>query len=549
MIIRSLLRCMIVLAIILFIGSEVFAQPNIVSFDTYVGQLIKMEDGDERSLRLPTSIRFENSYEIITDLEAHTFYYRSAGSTDDWCECHPSITAELNRPHTLTYAGGYYYATDTNGNRIIMFDDLEDPTTPESYTFRYDYDNDGDKDVCRNPHDVIYNPNDGYIYMINAPRSYVGPVVLWRFREGFRDPQPLDLTQVAPGKMYPRSLTIVNGTVYVNSTHSRHVIEVKNFKKGKFILHSTVVDDYAIKPHNTAYYRGYWYSVNQRSGLTGMFGHTGGKITAWQDWNEHGNIDIWYDLSCRYEEEIESHEPYPEGKPYSYTYPYNMTVYNGYLYITAYDRWNSEEDGKYDRIFRLKALSPEELIALVESTDLPQGIKNSLIAKLEGAEEAIQRGQQNVAINKLNSFINEVEAQRGKKLTDQQADELVGYAEDIISSISANGSVPVCPASARIAPLGFQLAQNYPNSFNPDTWIPYQLAEDVDVTIKIYDTAGRLVRTLDLGHKPAGFYSTKEKAAYWNGRNEAGEQAASGIYFYTIQAGDFTATRKLVIAR
>ena len=96
----------------------------------------------------------------------------------------------------------------------------------------------------------------------------------------------------------------------------------------------------------------------------------------------------------------------------------------------------------------------------------------------------------------------------------------------------------------------FALMQNYPNSFNPDTWIPYQLAEDVGVAIRIYDVTGRLVRALDLGHRPAGFYTTKDRAAYWDGKNEAGEQVSSGIYFYIIQAGgDFTATRKMVIAK
>jgi hypothetical protein len=98
-------------------------------------------------------------------------------------------------------------------------------------------------------------------------------------------------------------------------------------------------------------------------------------------------------------------------------------------------------------------------------------------------------------------------------------------------------------------PGNFCLLQNYPNFFNPDTWIPYQLVEDVDVTIEIHDASGQLVRTLKLGHKPAGFYTTKDRAAYWDGKNEAGEQVTSGIYFYTIQAGDFTATKKMVVAK
>jgi len=93
------------------------------------------------------------------------------------------------------------------------------------------------------------------------------------------------------------------------------------------------------------------------------------------------------------------------------------------------------------------------------------------------------------------------------------------------------------------------LLQNFPNPFNPETWIPYQLEKDADVTIRIYAATGNLVRTLYLGHQRDGFYKTKEKAAYWNGANESGENAASGVYFYTIRAGDFTATRKMLIAK
>ncbi|MFC1719109.1 sigma-70 family RNA polymerase sigma factor [Candidatus Poribacteria bacterium] len=94
-----------------------------------------------------------------------------------------------------------------------------------------------------------------------------------------------------------------------------------------------------------------------------------------------------------------------------------------------------------------------------------------------------------------------------------------------------------------------ELYQNYPNPFNPDTWIPYQLAQEKNVAIKIYSASGQLVRTLDIGRKPAGPYISKEKAAHWDGRNSSGEQVASDVYFYTIRAGDFAATKKMVVAR
>jgi len=98
-------------------------------------------------------------------------------------------------------------------------------------------------------------------------------------------------------------------------------------------------------------------------------------------------------------------------------------------------------------------------------------------------------------------------------------------------------------------PVKSELVQNYPNPFNPETWIPYNLAKDADVIIKIYNVSGQLIRTLDLNHKEAGFYLRKDKAAYWDGRDNLGEKVASGIYFYTLKAGDFRATRRMVIMK
>ena len=93
------------------------------------------------------------------------------------------------------------------------------------------------------------------------------------------------------------------------------------------------------------------------------------------------------------------------------------------------------------------------------------------------------------------------------------------------------------------------LLSNFPNPFNPETWIPYQLSEQADVTLTIYDINGRVVRDLDLGHQPIGIYQSRARAAYWDGRNVQGEPVASGVYFYTLTAGDFTATRKMLIRK
>ena len=100
-----------------------------------------------------------------------------------------------------------------------------------------------------------------------------------------------------------------------------------------------------------------------------------------------------------------------------------------------------------------------------------------------------------------------------------------------------------------LTPKETALLPNYPNPFNPETWIPYQLAAPADVSISIYAADGRLVRTLNLGHQPVGIYESRSRAAYWDGRNALGEPVASGVYFYTLTAGDFTATRKMLIRK
>ena len=102
---------------------------------------------------------------------------------------------------------------------------------------------------------------------------------------------------------------------------------------------------------------------------------------------------------------------------------------------------------------------------------------------------------------------------------------------------------------ATLVPQTTALLANYPNPFNPETWIPYQLATPAEVALTIYAANGTVVRTLALGHQPAGMYQNRSRAAYWDGRNDLGESVASGIYFYTLTAGDFTATRKMLIRK
>ncbi len=102
---------------------------------------------------------------------------------------------------------------------------------------------------------------------------------------------------------------------------------------------------------------------------------------------------------------------------------------------------------------------------------------------------------------------------------------------------------------AALTPTKNALLPNYPNPFNPETWMPYQLVHAADVQVTIYDTKGAMVRQLDLGHQPAGYYTDRSKAAYWDGYNGSGESVASGVYFYQLRAEDYSATRRMVIVK
>ncbi|MYE88033.1 T9SS type A sorting domain-containing protein [Candidatus Poribacteria bacterium] len=123
---------------------------------------------------------------------------------------------------------------------------------------------------------------------------------------------------------------------------------------------------------------------------------------------------------------------------------------------------------------------------------------------------------------------------RGLDLTDSTVQRGIRFLEQL---------------AAALTPKDTALFPNYPNPFNPETWIPYSLAKDAEVLITIYDTKGTVVRRFDLGHQGAGYYTDRTRAAYWDGRNANGEPVASGVYLYQLWTGDFTATRRMVILK
>ena len=113
----------------------------------------------------------------------------------------------------------------------------------------------------------------------------------------------------------------------------------------------------------------------------------------------------------------------------------------------------------------------------------------------------------------------------------------------------ANGERKLTLIWRKRLPEATALLQNYPNPFNPETWIPFELNQDSDVSLTIYDTAGRLVRRLDLGFQEAGTYLRRDQAIYWGGRTQSGEQVASGTYFYTLKTADYVSTQKMIILK
>ena len=135
------------------------------------------------------------------------------------------------------------------------------------------------------------------------------------------------------------------------------------------------------------------------------------------------------------------------------------------------------------------------------------------------------------------------------KRADMQQWLIQAQGLDITDATLQRGILFLEQLLAALTPTETALLPNYPNPFNPETWIPYQLSKPAEVMITIYASNGQIVRQLALGHQPAGVYQNRSRAAYWDGKNALGEPVASGVYFYTLTAGDFIATRKMLIRK
>jgi hypothetical protein len=176
-----------------------------------------------------------------------------------------------------------------------------------------------------------------------------------------------------------------------------------------------------------------------------------------------------------------------------------------------------------------------------EPTDCKPGEAKFAAVNLDQSEMTINRiGQEMVLAN----LLVQVHGKREDALSSLRL-------EEVILSNREGGRITVL--SQHDQPKGnnqhFALAQNYPNPFNPETWIPYHLSVDSQVKISIYNSTGKLVRRLEVGWQTAGKYQSRDQAAYWDGRNKLGEPVASGVYFYTIKAGGFSDTRKMLLMK
>ena len=229
----------------------------------------------------------------------------------------------------------------------------------------------------------------------------------------------------------------------------------------------------------------------------------------------------------------------------------NLRIYDIALYtpvveteppVKAYPAWDVNEDGKTDitdlvLVAAALGTSPPDNPRTDVNGDGTVNIQDLIVVATHLGESAAPAAPVIVA---LPERLTPETLQQVLDLLRMQNDGSVAFQHAITN---------VERLLASLMPKETALLANYPNPFNPETWIPYQLASPAAVTLHIHAIDGTLVRTLSLGHKATGIYQSRNRAAYWDGRNEVGESVASGVYFYTLTAGDFNATRKMLIRK
>ena len=205
------------------------------------------------------------------------------------------------------------------------------------------------------------------------------------------------------------------------------------------------------------------------------------------------------------------------------------------LIIVAHIGESSTSNTRYD-INRDRKIDLEDVISVIKSIEENQEAAAPTLTKhtlpISGKQITNNTSLSEIEIALLLSFYEKIE-----ELSDNTAQITIvkQFLEKLLMPVKV--------------PMKTKLHANYPNPFNPETWIPYQLAEDSDLTIRIYDSSGKIVKTIHTGLQKSGYYISRDKAAHWNGANESGEKVASGVYYYELETPKYKQTRKLVIIK
>ena len=186
--------------------------------------------------------------------------------------------------------------------------------------------------------------------------------------------------------------------------------------------------------------------------------------------------------------------------------------------------------GKYHRPTDVNRDGTVDIVDLVMVASEFEDVMAAPSLSLQYMEKSLQY-MENIAATDIQQWIDEAKVIRLNDITIERGIAVLEHLMELLMLTETN------------------LLPNYPNPFNPETWIPFRLAEDANVTLAIYDVDGRIVRRLDIGYSRAGIYEGRDKAIYWDGRNDLGESIASGVYFYHLMAGEYSATRRMAILK
>ena len=251
-------------------------------------------------------------------------------------------------------------------------------------------------------------------------------------------------------------------------------------------------------------------------------------------------------------------ESYPDGIFSGLTSLTDLNVDIGYVSYRNHRftvTLEKTESGKFKAIYPIGATYNITIPLIIENGSITGGVSSVTLStgSTESAELTVTRtaGTTGAVTVTLDLAIDRGTLQILQIPPDNHDGYYLLRSDDLpLTVIDAVGGAPTTMNNDTVpTPKVTALLANFPNPFNPETWIPYQLSKSADVTLLIYNMQGVVVRQLKLGQKPAGVYLNRSRAIHWDGRNSIGEKVATGVYFYTLTAGDFTATRKMLIVK